>query len=195
MLKIGITGGIGSGKTTVCKLFKTLGIPVYEADTQAKLLMNTDPELKALLVNSFGDDMYREGMLERHKLAEIIFNDPIALEKVNSWVHPAVAKDFDRWCALQTAPYVLEEAAIIFESKIAYRFHKIILVTAPDELRIERVCVRDHADAETVRKRMAQQMPEEQKMALADFVIYNDHQRLITPQVMAIHKKLLSNLK
>ena len=194
MLKIGITGGIGSGKTTVCKVFETLGIPVYNADTQAKLLMNTDPELKASLQGYFGSDIYVDGILVRHRLAEIIFNDREALEKVNSWVHPAVARDFERWRSMQTSPYVLEEAAIIFESNIMHRFEKIILVTAPEDLRIERVCARDHVAPEAVQKRMANQWPEEKRIALADYVIYNDNLRLITPQVMAIHKSICGSL-
>ena len=190
--KIGITGGIGSGKTTVCMFFETLGVPVYYADTQARQLMNTDPELKASIMGYFGSGMYRDGTLDRSKLAEIIFNDKTALEKVNSWVHPAVARDFEQWCSRQTAPYVLEEAAIIFESNLAHRFEKVILVTAPDHIRIHRVCARDNATPQAVRSRMTHQWPEEKKMSLADYIIYNDGEHLITPQVMEIHKRLLS---
>lgn len=191
MIKAGITGGIGSGKTTVCKIFETLGIPVYDADTKAKQLMNTNSELKASLQNYFGKDIYSDGVLIRRKLAEIIFNDRTALEKVNNWVHPVVTSDFERWCSLQTAPYILEEAAIIFENNMAHRFEKIILVTASDNLRIGRVCKRDHVDPADVHKRMANQWPEEKKTALADYVICNDDLRLIEPQVMTIHKILL----
>ena len=157
MLKVGITGGIGSGKTLVCTIFAALGVPVYHADTQAKLLMNTDHELKASIEKYFGNDIYRNGTIDRRKLAEIIFNDKKALEKINSLVHPAVARDFESWSALQTSPYVLEEAAIIFESDIAHRFDKVILVTAPENLRIERVCARDNVTPEIVRKRMKNQ--------------------------------------
>jgi len=191
MIKVGITGGIGSGKTTVCKVFETLGIPVYNADTQAKMLMNTDPELKATLQDYFGSGIYHDDILVRHQLAEIIFNDQAALEMVNSWVHPAVVRDFEHWCTLQTSPYILEEAAIIFESKIAYRFEKVILVTAPDDIRVERVCARDHVTPEIVRKRMINQWPEEKKIALADYIIYNDNVHLIAPQVIVVHKRLL----
>jgi dephospho-CoA kinase len=191
MLKVGITGGIGSGKTTVCKVFETLSIPVYDADAHAKLLMNTDPELKASLQSYFGSSIYHDGTLVRHKLAEIIFNDRAALEKVNSWVHPAVARDFERWCTHQTSPYVLEETAIIFENNLAHRFEKVILVTAPDNIRIERVCARDHITPESVHKRMLNQWPEEKKIALADYIIQNDNVRPIVPQVMGIHKNLL----
>ena len=190
-MNIGITGGIGSGKSSVCKLFKTLGVPVYDADKQAKLLMNTDPELKAALEGYFGSDIYRDGTLDRRKLAEIIFNDQSALEKVNSWVHPVVASDFEQWRMQQSAPYVLEEAAIIFESNITHRFDKVILVTAPDEIRISRVCKRDHVAPDVVLRRMANQWPEKKKIALADYIIYNDNLHLITPQIMKIHKQIM----
>jgi len=191
--KIGITGGIGSGKTTVCMIFETLGIPVYYADSRAKQLMNTDPALKAALSEYFGNNIYNDGGLERRKLANIIFNDKTALEKVNSWVHPAVARDFEQWCTRQTSPYVLEEAAVIFENNLAHRFDKVILVTAPDSIRIVRVCTREQITPEAVRQRMTNQWPEEKKMAMADFTVYNDNIRLITPQVMEIHRQLLKN--
>ena len=191
MLKIGITGGIGSGKTTVCSVFETLGIPVYYADQQAKQLMNTDPELKASIENYFGSDIYHKGTLHRHKLAELIFSNRDALEKVNGWVHPAVARDFENWCQQQSSPYVLEEAAIIFESNLAHRFEKVILVIAPEDLRIGRVCVRDSVAPETVRNRMANQWTEQKKMALSDYIIDNDRQRFLIPQVMKIHQQIL----
>ena len=191
MLQVGITGGIGSGKTTACLIFEKLGIPVYYADIQAKYLMNTDDELKTSLKDYFGNDIYHDGVLDRHKLAEIIFNDKTALEKVNRWVHPAVERNFKQWCTLQKAPYVLEESAILFEEDISSRFGKIILVTAPESLRIERVCARDQVAPDTVRQRMASQWPEERKITLADYIIYNDNQQLITPQVMEIHRQLM----
>ena len=171
-----------------------MGIPVYDADTQAKQLMNTDPELKVALQSCFGDDIYRDGLLRRDQLAELIFNNRAAIEKVNSWVHPAVARDFEQWCARQTAPYVLEEAAIILECNLANRFERLILVTAPDDLRIKRVCARDHVTPETVRVRMNHQWPEEKKLALADYIIYNDRQHLITPQVLKVHRDLLTHV-
>ncbi|MDR1172771.1 MAG: dephospho-CoA kinase [Bacteroidales bacterium] len=191
MLKVGITGGIGSGKTSACTVFETLGIPVYYADTQAKQLMDTDPGLKASLQGYFGSSIYCDGRLDRRRMAEIIFNDKTALEKVNNWVHPAVARDFESWCTWQTSPYVLEEAAIIFESNTAHRFDRIILVTAPDAIRIERVCARDHITQEAVRKRMANQWPEKKKISLADYIIHNGN-TLVTPQIMEIHRKLLN---
>jgi len=194
MYKVGITGGIGSGKTTVCKIFQTLGIPVYDADTQAKLLMNTDHNLQAALKGYFGSGVFHhDGTVDRRKLAAIIFNDPKSLEKVNNCVHPAVALNFEDWCIRQTSPYVLHEAAIIFESNMAHRFSKVILVTAPDDMRIERVCTRDNIAPETVRARMTNQWPNDKKMALADFIIYNDHLRMITPQVLDIHRQLIES--
>lgn len=173
-------------------VFETLGIAVYYADARAKQLLNTDADLKTELEGYFGKDIYMNGMLNRVQLAEIIFNDPIALEKVNSLVHPAVARDFEVWCTLQTSPYVLEEAAIIFESGLAQRFDQVILVTASEDLRIERVCTRDRVSREAVRKRMANQWPEEKKMALADYIIHNDNEYAIIPQVINIHQKLIS---
>ena len=192
MLKVGITGGIGSGKTKVCRVFKTLGIAVYNADTQANRLMNTDPELKAALKDYFGSDIYHnDGTLDRRKLAKIIFNDPASLEKVNDWVHPAVTRDFDHWCTLQKSPYVLKEAAIIFERNMAHLFGKVILVTAPEIIRIKRVCIRSRVTPEVVKERMANQWTDDKKIALADYIIYNDNLRLITPQALEIHKQLL----
>ena len=191
MLKVGITGGIGSGKTSVCMIFEAIGIPVYYADIQAKLLMDTDPALKASLEECFGKDIYHNGLLDRRKMANIIFNERLALEKVNSLVHPAVNCDFEYWCNQQVSSYVLEESAILFETNMTQRFEKIILVTAPTPLRIERVCLRDRITAEAVRKRMASQWQEEKKIPLADYIIYNDNEHFITPQVRKIHRQLL----
>ena len=192
MLQVGITGGIGSGKTKVCKVFETLGIAVYNADTQAKQLMNTDTELKAALKNYFGNDIYhKDGTVDRPKLAEIIFHDPASLEKTNSCVHPAVIRDFDNWCTMQKSPYVIEESAIIYETNIAHLFGKVIMVAAPENTRVMRVCIRDHVTPEIVQQRMANQWTDKKKITLADYVIYNDSLRLITPQVVEIHKQLL----
>ena len=190
MLKIGITGGIGSGKTSVCMIFEILHVPVYYADAKAKQLMNTDCELKTSIENYFGSDIYRNGTIDRRKLSEIIFNNKAALEKINSLVHPAVARDFENWCARQTSSYVLEEAAIIFESAIAHRFDKTILVTAPENTRIERVCARDNVTPEIVRKRMKNQWTDDRKIALTDYIVNNDGIRMVIPQVIEIHKRI-----
>ena len=193
MLKVGVTGGIGSGKTTVCMVFETLGIPVYYADRQAKLLMNANSELKTAITGYFGNDIYRDGTLDRQKLAKIVFNDKTALEKLNSYVHPAVAGDFEYWLSRQTSKYVLEESAIIFESNIAHRFDKIIMVTASDDVRIERVCARDNIAPETVRERMKNQWTDGKKIPLADYIIYNDDIHRITYQILEIHKQIINN--
>ena len=188
--KVGITGGIGSGKTSVCLIFETLGVPVYYADAQAKKLMNNDPEMKFAIADYFGKDIFHEGEINRRKLAEIIFNNKTALQIINSLVHPAVVRDFERWHAQQTSYYTLHEAAIIFESAIEHCFDKIILVTAPDDTRIERVCARDNIKPEDVRERMKNQLPEKKKIELADYIIYNDNQNSIIPQVLKIHKQI-----
>ncbi|MDR3094970.1 MAG: dephospho-CoA kinase [Bacteroidales bacterium] len=190
MLKIGITGGIGSGKTTVCKLFETLGIPVYYADGRAKELMNTDMQLKALLQERFGATIYVDGQLNRNKLAALIFNNKENLQTVNGWVHPAVARDFEKWCHTQHAQYAMEESAILFEHNLAALFDKVILVTAPENLRIERVCRRDAVRAEAVRQRMNNQWSEEKKKRLADFIIHNDDENMLIPQILEIHRQL-----
>lgn len=190
MLKIGLTGGIGSGKTTVCKLFETLGIPVYYTDERAKELMNTDLQLKALLQERFGTDLYTDGKLNRSSLSARIFNNQADLQAVNGWVHPAVAHDFEAWCGKQCAPYVLEETAILFEHNMASRFDKVIVVTAPEAVRIDRVCQRDAVAAEAVKQRISNQWSEERKMALADFIIHNDDESKLLPQVLEIHRML-----
>ncbi len=195
MFKVGITGGIGSGKTTACRIFEILGIPVYYADIRAKQLMNSDPELKALLEDYFGKDIYESGVLNRRQLANIVFHDKTSLEQLNSWVHPAVARDFLQWCEQQHTPYVLEEAAILFESGTAQNFWKVILVTAPNDVRVKRVCERDHVEPSSVYDRIANQWPDEKKLALADYVIHNDESSLMVPQIMDIHQQLLSAIK
>jgi dephospho-CoA kinase len=192
--KTGITGGIGSGKTSVCLIFEMLGIPVYYSDTRAKQMMNTDTELKTAIADCFGSEIYCGGTLARRKLAEIVFNNKTALEKLNSLVHPAVARDFEQWQSQQTTPYTVEESAIIFESGIAERFDKIILVTAPEDIRIRRVCARDNATPETVRERMKNQLPDNKKIPKADFIIYNDTMQMVIPQVIEIHRRLLETL-
>ena len=194
LYKIGITGGIGSGKTKVCTVFEALGVPVYYSDMQAKKLMNTDPKLKADISECFGNDIYRDGTLDTKKMAGMVFNSKTELKKLNSLVHPAVARDFENWRLQQNAYYVLQEAAIIFESNIASRFDRVILVTAPEELRIWRVCQRDNVTPEDVKKRMKNQLPEETKIMLADYIIQNDNKRFIVPQVIELHYELLDIL-
>jgi dephospho-CoA kinase len=193
MLKAGITGGIGSGKTLVCRIFKTLGVPVYFADLQAKKIMDTDPEIHSRLSGYFGKEIIKEGRLDRKQLASIVFNDPKALEFINSLIHPLVRNDFDEWCRLQReSKYVIEEAAILFETDLYKLLDFTITITAPEYLRIKRVVDRDGVNSESVLSRIRNQMDEKERIRMADAVIVNDEKVLIIPQVVELHQKLLN---
>ena len=192
MLKIGITGGIGSGKTTVAKVFEVLGIPVYYADDAAKKLMNTDEKLKEKIQLQFGNDVYKDGRLDRKYLSEIVFKNPEKLQLLNALVHPATLKDAERWMQNQSTAYSLKEAALIFESGAQEQLNYVIGVTAPDPLRIQRTIHRDNITREEVILRMDRQMDETIKIKLCDFVIKNDEQEMLLPQVLELHKKLLA---
>lgn len=196
MLKIGITGNIGSGKTTVSKLFELMGIPVFYADDAAKILMVTDEVLIAGIKQTFGAESYRDDKtLNRKHIADIVFNDETQLAKLNALVHPAVFKAFDSWAEQEVkdgVPYVLKEAAVLFESS-SYKFcDKTIMVTAPLELRIKRVMHRDGITRQEVLNREARQFTEEKKIQLADYVIKNDESELVIPQVLKLHELFLS---
>ncbi len=191
MLLVGITGGIGSGKTTVCKIFEVLGIPIYYADDRAKLLMHDNIKLVAALKEAFGEEIYQNGQLDRPVLAAKVFNDTAKLEKLNSLVHPAVAEDSVNWQMEHLdAPYTLREAALLFEVGTYKALNKIVMVTAPLDVRLKRVMARDKVTEEQVLARINSQWPEEKKIELADFIITNDGQELI-PQVMAVHAELM----
>jgi dephospho-CoA kinase len=192
MQHLGITGGIGSGKTTVCKIFETLGIPVYYADDRAKYLMSHDPVLIARIIELFGSEAFLEPhLLNRAHIAQVAFNDKEKLNQLNALVHPAVAQDGLNWQAAQhNVPYTLKEAALLFESGSYRTLDKIIVVAAPLELRIQRVMARDEAKREEVEARISKQMPEAEKVKLADFVINNDGKSPLISQVMAIHFKI-----
>lgn len=191
MLKVGITGGIGSGKTLVCKIFETLGIPVYYADERAKWLMTHAPEVRRAIIRLFGAQAYENEQLNRAYIAGIVFKDPEKLHQLNAIVHPAVKKDGQAWHERQKdAPYTLKEAALIFESGSFKDLDKVITVFAPKDLRIQRILARDQTTEEAVKARMDQQMPEEEKIARADFVIYNDGGHSLIRQVYAIHEQL-----
>lgn len=191
MLKVGITGGMGSGKSTVAKVFETLGIPVFYADTRAKILMDENEELKEKIQENFGKDTYVYGKLDRKHLSSIIFNDSKKLALLNSFVHPATIKDADDWMKQQKTHYAIKEAALIFESGAQEYLDYVIGVYSPTTIRIQRVIKRDHITAEEVKLRMNKQIDEEIKMRLCDFVITNDEQRLLIPQVLKIHQELL----
>jgi len=192
MLKIGITGGIGSGKSTVAKVFEVLGIPVYNADDAAKRLMNEDEVLKQKIQLQFGDEVYKNGRLDRKYLADIVFTSPEKLELLNSIVHPATINDANAWMLKQTTPYTLKEAALLFESGAAELLDYVIGVTAPAPLRLQRVMQRDNSSREEVMARMNKQMDEEIKIKLCNFIITNDEQQLLIPQVLALHETILS---
>lgn len=194
MLKIGITGGIGSGKSTVCRVFSILGIPVFEADKVAKELMNTDPEIHRQLVGLFGAAVYLpDQTVDRKYLATIVFNNPSLLTQLNAVVHPVVRKTFFDWCEKQQSPYIIHEAAILFESGFYKMMDKTITVTTNEKERIQRVVKRDGITPEMVSERIRNQWNDEQRMQLSDFVIGNNNDELVIPQIIEIDKKLRSN--
>ena len=190
MLRIGITGGIGSGKSTVAHVFEVLGIPVYYADKEAKKMMNEDEELKEQIIREFGNDAYRNGMLNRQHLASLVFANKEKLEVLNALVHPATIRHGLQWMERQGTPYVIKEAALIFESGSQEYLDYVIGVSAPLHLRLQRAMQRDKISREQVLDRMQNQIGEEIKMRLCDFVIKNDEQELVIVQVMALDKKL-----
>lgn len=191
MLKIGITGGIGSGKTTISKIFALLGVPVYYADQAARDILNNDMDLQEQVKQHFGADIYNKGLLDRERLGGIVFNDEEKLELLNSLVHPATIRASEEWAARQQAPYVLKEAALLFETEAFHYLDRVIGVFAPQPLRIQRVMKRDQVNRNEVLARMHKQMDETIKMRLCDDVIYNDEQQMVIPQVLALHEKLL----
>jgi dephospho-CoA kinase len=190
MLKVGLTGGIGSGKTTAAKLFALLGVPVYNADDAAKRLMQDDAGLKAAIIAIFGEDTYPDGKLDRALLAKQVFNDPARLAQLNALVHPATIADAARWMQEQTAPYTLKEAALLFESGSDKGLDLVIGVDAPEALRIQRVMAREQTTEEEVRKRLDKQMPENEKLHRCNFILHNDERQMLIPQVIALHQKL-----
>lgn len=196
MKKIGITGGIGSGKTTVCKIFESLGIPVYYADDRAKALMTDNMELVSAIKDLFGDQAYLEdGSLNRPFIASIVFNDKKKLAQLNGLVHPAVAKDGIIWQQSQSlVPYTLKEAALLIESGSYQAMDYLVTVWAPRETRIQRVLQRDGTTREEVEARMDKQMPEFEKLKLAHFVIINDGERSLVKQVQQLHRRFCSSL-
>lgn len=195
MLKIGLTGGIGSGKTTVAQIFEVLGIPVYYADDEAKKLMNEDENLKQQIIHHFGTDSYANGILNRSFLAETVFSDSKKTTLINSIIHPATIADADKWMEKQTTPYAIKEAALIFEADAGKMLDLVLGVYAPETLRIERVMARNNISLEAVRLRMKKQMDDEAKMSLCDAVILNDEQSLLIPQVVDFHKNILQNIE
>lgn len=192
--KIGITGGIGTGKSFVSKIFKALGVPFYDADKEAKLIMTNNEKLKSLLIEAFGSETYfADGTLNRPYLSSKVFNDEKQLSILNGIVHPIVIEAGKNWAEAQTSNYSLKEAALLFESESYKSLDKTIIVTAPLELRIERVMKRDGVSREEVIRRINNQMPEEEKIKLADFVIINDGLTPLLPQIEKIHRTIIEN--
>ena len=189
MLRIGLTGGIGSGKSTVAKIFEVLGIPVYYADEEAKRLMNEDPELIEEIIRHFGEKAYNSSGLDRSYLAKIVFNDAEKLRLLNSLTHPRTISHAESWISEQSSAYIIKEAALLFESGAYKQLDKIIGVSAPLELRISRVMERDGSTKEDVLKRISRQMNEDEKLSRCDFIINNDETDDIVPQVLKLHEQ------
>jgi len=195
-LAVGITGGIGSGKSTVCKMFKLIGIPVFEADLVAKSIINSSPEIRSGLIQLFGKNIYdTKNKLNRKMLANLIFNDDTLMEKVNQLVHPAVRKQFKHWQKLQNEPYVIHEAAILFESGFYKMMDYTILVSAPEEMRIDRVTKRDNISSDLVQQRINKQFTDEEKRQLASTELVNNNKKLLIPQILEIDKNLKTHGK
>ena len=191
MIVVGLTGGIGSGKSTVAKIFEEFKIPIYVADDEAKLLMNTSEVIRSKLIRLFGENAYLEGKLNRKYLADIVFNDKDKLDKMNAIVHPEVANHFKAWLKDQQASYVIKEAAIIFEHNKQGEYDFVITVIADEDKRIERVMARDHTTPEKVQAIMKHQISDVEKAKLSDFVIVNNDLKTMKSQVQKIHKSLL----
>lgn len=200
---IGLTGGIGSGKSTIAKVFANLGVPVFDADNAAKHIMNTSSEIKEKLIAAFGPNVYTkenaqdqhsQEILNRNYLSKIVFSDPFKLEQLNSIVHPVTIQAALDWAASKQTPYVIKEAALFFEAGSSLGTFKIIGVSAPKAVRIHRVMKRDHCTKEEVEKRMTHQIEESLKMKLCDWVIINDDQQLVLPQVVALHEQILASI-
>lgn len=197
MLRVGITGGIGSGKSTVAKIFEVLGVPVYYADDAAKRLMNEDVSLQEKIAEHFGSDIFENKQLNRALLASRVFTDPEKLSLLNAIVHPLTIADAEQWMKQvaktgnKKTPYALKEAALLFESGAQKKLDYVIGVNAPYKLRLQRAMLRDNLSKEEVEARMARQMDETKKMNLCNFIITNDEVQLLIPQVVELHGKLL----
>lgn len=192
MLKVGITGGIGSGKTYVCAIFEQMGIPVYYADSRAKQLLYRDPKLKSEVKSLLGTGAYHSnGRPNRGYIGSKIFADKALLQQMNELVHPAVAEDSQRWHSQQQAPYTLKEAALLVENGSYKTLDKLIVVTAPEDIRIARVVKRDKTTTKAVRSRIKNQLPDAAKVAVADYIIVNDGSKSVLKQVAEIHRQLI----
>ena len=194
-MKLGVTGGIGAGKTSVCRIFNILGIPVFSADSEARIIMETDAGVTSKINSIAGKDLFVNGLLDRKELAKLIFNSKRLLEQVNKVVHPVVFEKFLIWADRQDAPYLILEAAIIFESNASKLVDKIITVIAPVEERIERVIQRNDLTREQVMERMRNQMEDAERLGQSDYVIDNSENEMIIPSVLKIHEDILYHIK
>lgn len=193
-MKVGLTGGIGVGKSIVSTVFSVLKIPIYEADSKAKLLMQSDKQLMDELIDAFGEKIYSHNHLIPSLLAQIIFNDRKALSKVNSIVHPYVMQDFITWTQSHSDdPYVIMESAILIESGLCSYFDKIICITSPLKMRIERIRKRDGISEDLVKQRMNNQLSDKEKLPKCDYIICNDEKNMVLPQILDIHNQLLKS--
>lgn len=191
MLIVGITGGIGSGKSYVCNVFKKLGVPVYNSDDSARKISNNSEIVKSQIISLLGKKAYKNKLLNRQFIASIVFNNKELLDRLNSIIHPVVEKDFNDWCSSkQEFTYVLKEAAILFETGIYKKLDSTIAIIASESIRLQRVLERENINEEAVRKRMKNQWSAEKITSLADFIIENNSKKLLLPQILNIHKKL-----
>ncbi len=195
MLKVGITGGIGSGKSTVCRIFSVLGIPVFSSDDEGKRLLAEDPEVRNALIAAFGSGIFVHDALDRKALGALVFNDRDALDRLNAIVHPAVRAAFSAWAEKQQAPYVINEAAILVETGAYKQLDHLLVVDAPEAERIARVMRRDGTREEQVRARMSNQTDDAARAAVADSIIVNDGKAMVIPQVLAVHEQLLKKAR
>jgi len=195
IFSLGVTGGIGSGKTSVCRIFSVLGVPVFSADNRAREIMDCDREIIDKLNNIAGKDLYTSGYLDRTALSALIFKNPDILKKVNSLIHPVVFDRFEKWKEEQSSQYVVMEAAILFETGNARRLNMIATVIAPVEERISRVIVRSRLTRDQVVERMNNQMDDEARIKMSDFIIHNAENDMIIPTVLKIHKDILNHIK
>lgn len=186
-IRIGVTGGIGSGKSLVCKVFEVLGIPVYYSDDESRKLIDGDPMIIEQVSTLFGSHLYAGGSLDRKALAAVVFSDGEKLDRLNAVIHPRVKEHFLAWCAMQSSPYVIKEAAIMFESGAYKDLDYMVTVSAPLELRIKRVMERDGLAAEEIRQRIGRQLTDEEREKRSDFVLLNDGSRLLLPRIVDLH--------
>lgn len=190
MKRIGLTGNIGSGKTTIASCFEILGVAIFNADNEAKLLMNEDIYLKQSLITEFGKDVYLDNELNRKYLSKLAFNDDLVLKRLNALVHPVVQDAFEKWSIQQSGAYVIKEAAILFESNTYHSLDAIICISCPEKIRLKRILKRDDLSEKEVRQRMSNQWAEEKKISLSDYTITNDNSCLVMPQILHIHNAL-----